>query len=66
MRTVRATTRAQVRTRAERFVKTFGSQVDVWEVGNELNGEWLGNPKSIIAKTVAAYDVVTVGASVDP
>src|SRR6185295_15359717 len=56
---VRATTRAQVRARAERFVKTFGSQVDVWEVGNELNGEWLGNPRSIIAKTVAAYDVVT-------
>jgi hypothetical protein len=56
---VKSTTRSQVRARAQHFVNAFGSQVDVWEVGNELNGEWLGNPKSIIAKTAAAYHVVT-------
>jgi hypothetical protein len=56
---VRATSRAEVRARAQRFVNAFGSQVDVWEVGNELNGEWLGNPRSIIAKAAAAYGVIT-------
>ena len=28
--------------RAERFFDALGAYVDIWEVGNELNGEWVG------------------------
>jgi hypothetical protein len=44
--------------RAREFVSRFGNKVDIWEVGNELNGEWLGAPNDIMAKAQAAYDVV--------
>ena len=33
---------ASYRQRAVDFVNAFGSQVDLWEVGNEVNGEWVG------------------------
>lgn len=46
------------RTRARNFVNAFSSKVDVWEIGNELNGEWVGQPADIRAKAQAAYDVV--------
>ncbi|MCO5310786.1 MAG: hypothetical protein M9891_16155 [Austwickia sp.] len=49
---------AQVRDRTRQFVKAFGAQIDIWEVGNELNGEWLGEPADIRAKAQAAFDVV--------
>lgn len=44
--------------RATSYVNTFGKKVDIWEIGNELNGEWLGTPTDIRAKVQAAYDVV--------
>jgi len=31
--------------------------VDVWEIGNEVNGEWTGRPADVVAKTLAAYRV---------
>ena len=46
------------------YVTTLGSSVDIWEVGNEINGEWLfGNtrgcsPKASVNSTSQA-DVVT-------
>ncbi len=46
------------KTRAANFVSAFKNNVDIWEIGNELNGEWLGTPADINAKTQAAYDVV--------
>lgn len=49
---------AKVRERTREFVRAFGSQIDIWEIGNELNGEWLGKPDDIRAKTWAAFDVV--------
>lgn len=49
---------SQVRERTRQFVKAFGSQIDIWEIGNELNGEWLGNPADIRAKAAASFDVV--------
>ena len=42
--------------RAQDYVSSLGSLVDVWEVGNEVNGNWLGT--STIEKVQAAYDVV--------
>jgi hypothetical protein len=46
------------------YVDTLGSTIDIWEVGNEINGEWLfGNtnkckPKPSVSSTSQA-DVVT-------
>lgn len=33
--------------------------VDLWEVGNEINGNWLGATDAVVAKMTAAYDLVT-------
>ena len=43
----------------DRMVQYFdglAGQVDVWEIGNEINGDWLGSPSSVSAKVVDAYD----------
>lgn len=53
------TTVAQVRQRASDYWAALGSDVDLWEIGNELNGEWVGaGPAEINAKLDAAYDVI--------
>ncbi|EPH39289.1 hypothetical protein STRAU_7642 [Streptomyces aurantiacus JA 4570] len=50
---------SQVRERTEKFVAAYGDRIDVWEIGNELNGSWTGDsPGEINAKVLAAYDVV--------
>ncbi len=45
--------------RAAQFLGAFGNQVDLWEVGNEVNGEWLGNASDVVAKISGAYGVVS-------
>ncbi len=50
---------ASYRQRAADFVNAFGRQVDLWEVGNEVNGEWVGKTSQEVAKINAAYQVVT-------
>jgi len=50
----------QVRDRAEDFITAYGGQIDIWEIGNELNGEWVGkDPAEINEKVQAAYDVIS-------
>ncbi len=50
---------AEVRERASSFADAFGDQIDIWEIGNELNGNWVGSgPEEINAKVQAAYDVL--------
>lgn len=44
------------RRRAQQYVAALGNAVDLWEVGNEVNGHWLGF--DTMSKIVAAYDVV--------
>ena len=52
-----STTEVADRTRAA--LRDLGEWVDVWEIGNEPNGEWAGSsPKEINAKVAAAHDVV--------
>jgi hypothetical protein len=49
----------EVATRADDYVRTFGDRIDLWEIGNELNGSWVGKtPEEIDAKLQAAFDVV--------
>lgn len=44
--------------RAKEYLNKLGGVVDIWEVGNEVNGEWLGTTSSIIAKISGAFDVL--------
>ena len=44
---------------ARNFARAFAGQIDIWEIGNEVNGAWAGrNPEEINAKVLAAYRVI--------
>ncbi len=47
------------RARFAAYVAAFPHAVDVWEVGNEVNGEWTGRPVDVVAKTMAGFRVAT-------
>lgn len=49
---------AGYRDRAAEYFDGLGSWVDLWEIGNEINGEWLGASADVAAKMTAAYDLV--------
>lgn len=49
---------ANYRARTASFVNTYKNTIDIYEIGNELNGEWVGTPSTILPKLQAAYDVV--------
>lgn len=46
----------QYRARTDEYMSVLGNKVDIWEVGNEINGEWLGPADSVMAKVNYAYD----------
>jgi hypothetical protein len=46
-------------TRVNSYLAAFGSKVDLWEIGNEVNGNWTGSYPSVEAKLTAAYNDVT-------
>jgi hypothetical protein len=50
---------ASYRSRFASYVAAFPRAVDVWEIGNEVNGEWTGRPARVVAKAEAALQVVT-------
>jgi hypothetical protein len=41
------------------YLAAFGSRVAIWEVGNEVNGNWLGPASTVQADIVGAYDVIS-------
>jgi hypothetical protein len=47
------------RARAVEYLGALGDVVDIWEVGNEINGEWLGTTTDVVGKMSAAYEEVT-------
>ncbi len=49
---------AAMRQRTESFVQALGGDVAIWEVGNEVNGNWTGDPSTVAEKLDAAYEVV--------
>ncbi len=53
---VKALTSEGYHDRAVQYFDALASQVAVWEVGNEVNGDWLGTPASVASKVVDAYD----------
>ncbi|MFC5472968.1 hypothetical protein [Paraherbaspirillum soli] len=44
--------------RTKEYLSTLGDVVNIWEVANEVNGEWLGNNADVVAKMTGAYDLV--------
>jgi len=43
------------------YVNTLGSEVDIWEIGNEINGNWLSrqsNGADVMPKIEAMFDIV--------
>lgn len=44
--------------RATEYLDALGGKVDIWEVGNEINGEWLGTTSDVAAKAKSAFDLV--------
>jgi len=56
---VRGVSVAGVKKRARTFGAALGGQVDLWEIGNEVNGAWVGRSQAEIdAKVAAAFDVI--------
>lgn len=50
--------------RVESYLHTLGSEVSIWEVGDEVNGNWTGSYPVVAAKLTEAYDdVADTGAS---
>ncbi len=49
---------SQYTARTTDYLNTMGNLVDVWEIGNEVNGEWLGSTSNVVAKISTAYDLV--------
>jgi hypothetical protein len=45
--------------RTSALLDALHAQVDIWEIGNEVNGEWLGDSAQVRAKIISAYAAVT-------
>jgi hypothetical protein len=44
--------------RTSEYLDTLGESVDLWEIGNEVNGDWLGETPDVVAKIGGAYRLV--------
>jgi hypothetical protein len=44
--------------RVKSYVQTLAGHVDIWEVGNEVNGNWTGARRTVAAKLAVAFDTV--------
>lgn len=49
---------SQYAARTNEYLNLLGSKIDIWEVGNEVNGEWLGTTPDVVAKIDTAYSIV--------
>ena len=45
--------------RVQSYVSVLAPNVDIWEIGNEVNGNWTGPYATVSAKLTAAYEEVT-------
>jgi hypothetical protein len=45
----------QYKDRVVEYCSLLHNKVDIWEIGNEVNGEWLGNSDSVIEKITYAF-----------
>lgn len=49
---------AEFKQRVKSYLSALGGQVDLWEIGNEVNGDWTGPYSTVSAKLAAAYQEV--------
>jgi hypothetical protein len=47
------------RRRVKSYLAAFRNEIDIWEVGNEVNGNWTGHYATVARKLTAAYREVT-------
>jgi hypothetical protein len=47
----------QFSSRVEEYQEAFKNEIDIWEVGNEINGDWLGPTDTVMAKVRYALRV---------
>ncbi len=47
---------SSITTMTKNYTTALGSSVDIWEIGNEINGDWLGS--NVFAKMAAMYNSV--------
>lgn len=45
--------------RVRSYVAAFRNKIDLWEIGNEVNGNWTGRYQTVRAKLTSAYRDVT-------
>ncbi len=45
--------------RVRSYLAAFGGKIDIWEIGNEVNGNWTGRHPIVQAKLTVAYRVVS-------
>jgi hypothetical protein len=46
---------AAYRQRVQAYLDAFGNEVDLWEIGNEVNGNWTGHYPTVAKKLIDAY-----------
>ena len=47
-----------LRARVEEYTAGLGGLVDIWEIGNEVNGNWTGPYETVAAKLSESYEAV--------
>jgi hypothetical protein len=52
-------TTAQLQARTREYLAALGSAVDIWEIGNEVNGNWTGEYSVVSEKLTAAFAAVS-------
>jgi hypothetical protein len=52
----------ELQSRAEAYMSALGGNVDIWEIGNEVNGNWTGNYATVAEKLTVAFDAVSAAA----
>jgi len=45
--------------RVKAYLATLGRRIDIWEIGNEVNGDWTGPYPAVAAKLTEAYRAVS-------
>jgi hypothetical protein len=50
---------AGYKARVRSYLSLFGSNIDLWEIGNEVNGNWVGSYPTARAKLADAYEEVS-------
>jgi hypothetical protein len=49
---------AELEARVASYLSALGASVDIWEIGNEVNGNWTGNYALVAEKLSVAFDGV--------